>query len=90
MVKAEVSPKTALERAIWEARGQSALARMIGVLPQSISQYVRKGFPPEERCAAIEAATGVRCEELRPDVQWIRGDDGAVTGYVCPVEAVSA
>jgi DNA-binding transcriptional regulator YdaS (Cro superfamily) len=29
-----------------------------------------RGKVPAEHCPAIERATGVRCEELRPDVPW--------------------
>ena len=61
---------TALSRAIDAAGSQSALAKMIGVR-QSVLWYwltgSKKGVPAEY-CAAIEAVTGVRKDELRPDV----------------------
>ena len=57
----------------------NALAREIGVTPVLVSQWangVRR--VPAERCPQIERATGglVRCEELRPDVDWavLRGN----------------
>ena len=55
-------------------RGNAAnLARALGVSPVMVSQWV-SGVKsvPAERCPAIERATGgdVRCEELRPDVEW--------------------
>ncbi len=50
-----------------------ALARAVGVSPVIISQWktgVRQ--VAAERCPAIERATAgaVRCEDLRPDVDW--------------------
>jgi len=53
--------------------GQAALARILGVKPPSVNQWVKADRPvPAERCPAIEKATGgaVRCEDLRPDVDW--------------------
>ena len=61
-------------------RGGTLLARAIGVSPVVMS-FWRTGARqvPAERCPAIEAATGglVRCEDLRPDVQWsvLRGSE---------------
>ena len=51
----------------------SQLAKRIGVSPVLISQWshgVRR--VPAERCPSIERATdgAVRCESLRPDVDW--------------------
>ena len=51
----------------------ASLAKQIGAVPVLVSQW-RKGTRkvPAERCPDIERATGgaVRCEELRPDVDW--------------------
>lgn len=49
------------------------LATAIGVSPVIISQWKTGARPvPAERCPAIEKATNgaVRCEDLRPDVDW--------------------
>ena len=49
------------------------LARSIGVSAVLVSQWKTLIRPiPAERCPEIEKATGgaVRCEELRPDVDW--------------------
>ncbi len=43
----------------------SELARHVGVRPQSLCKWVRV---PAERVAAVEAATGVSREFLRPDL----------------------
>ena len=78
---------TALERAIAIAGGQSALARAISDGTGRVKQGHVWGWlnrdlkVPAEYCYAIERATGVICEDLRPDLDWIREDDGVVTGY---------
>lgn len=49
------------------------LSRSIGVSAVLVSQWKTMSRPiPAERCPEIEKATGgaVRCEELRPDVDW--------------------
>lgn len=52
---------------------QSSLARSIGADAQLVWQWARGVRQvPADRCPAIERATGgeVRCEDLRPDVEW--------------------
>ncbi|MCC6912187.1 MAG: pyruvate, phosphate dikinase [Rhodospirillaceae bacterium] len=73
----------ALERAITEAGGVTALARAINVTPQAISQWDRV---PAERAIAVEQATKgkVTRQELRPDVF------GAGETKAAPVAAVPA
>lgn len=63
-------------------KGAAALlAKQIGAVPVLVSQW-RKGARqvPAERCPDIERATGgaVRCEEMRPDVDWafLRNPEG--------------
>lgn len=56
-----------------ETNNAANLARGIGVTPAFVSQWINGHRPiPAGRCPAIERATGgaVRCEELRPDVDW--------------------
>lgn len=53
--------------------GQASLARAMGVQPPTVHQWAKGDRPiPAERCPQIEQLTrgGVRCEELRPDVNW--------------------
>lgn len=74
--------KTPIELACSAVGSQAELARMLGVLPAAVFQWTKKTRPiPAERCPSIEQATGglVRCEELRPDVNWgvLRGTDKA-------------
>jgi DNA-binding transcriptional regulator YdaS (Cro superfamily) len=72
-----------LLRSIDAAGGQSALAAAIGVKQQLVWSWLHRGGGrvPAEHCPAIERATNgaVRCEELRPDVDWavLRGSPAA-------------
>lgn len=59
----------ALQRAVAQAGGTSALARELGVSPQVVTNWLARRVPTD-MCPAIERVTGVRCEELRPDVEW--------------------
>lgn len=60
----------ALKKAIDIAGSQSALAKKIGLVPQVVNNWLARGNVPAEYCPNIEQATGVRCEDLRPDVNW--------------------
>lgn len=62
-----------LEKAISIVGSQKALAAILGVTPQSVSQWVNGSRPlPSEHCPVIEEATGKRvvCEELFPNFRW--------------------
>jgi DNA-binding transcriptional regulator YdaS (Cro superfamily) len=76
---------TPLQRAVQAADSAVNLARAIGVTGPMIYQWHR-GIKPigPDACAAIERATGVRCEELRPDLQWVR-KRGKIVGHFVPV-----
>lgn len=60
----------------FESQGRGTairLAKDIGAFSSDMSSWTTGKRPvPAERCPQIEAATGglVRCEDLRPDVQW--------------------
>ena len=76
--------KTALLKACNAIGGQSALARALGVTPPTVNEWIKAKRPvPAERCPTIERIThgAVRCEELRPDVDWafLRATD-------CPIQ----
>lgn len=60
----------ALDKAIENVGTGAALARLIGVVPMTITQWKRRGNVPPERCAAIERATNgaVTRYDLRPDI----------------------
>lgn len=62
---------SAISAAATAVGGQKHLAALLGVKPPTVNQWVNGQRPvPAERCPDIEAATGVPCEELRPDVAW--------------------
>jgi DNA-binding transcriptional regulator YdaS (Cro superfamily) len=55
------------------AKRQSQLARDIGAHPVVVSQWTKGARRvPAEYCPSIERETAgaVRCEDLRPDVDW--------------------
>lgn len=66
----EHTERTPIERACEAVKGQAKLARLIGVSPANVNQWVTGNRPvPIERCVAIERATGgaVTRKDLRPD-----------------------
>jgi DNA-binding transcriptional regulator YdaS (Cro superfamily) len=75
----------ALRAAIKKAGGLKQLATLIGGKTQSqtVANWISRGTPME-RCALIQRLTGVRCEDLRPDLDWtalrdaFRDDDADV------------
>lgn len=68
--------ETHLERAIRIAGGLTELMRKLNERGHDISghatvyQWKKAGRVPAEYCPDIEVLTGVRCEELRPDIAW--------------------
>lgn len=62
----------ALHSAIKASGSQTALARLLGIAPQVIHNWIKRGNIPAEYCPRIERATNgaVTCEQLRPDVDW--------------------
>lgn len=66
----------AIDQAISICKGLSGLAKELPanplpVTPQRVSNWRTRGVPTD-MCPAIERATKgqVRCEDLRPDVDW--------------------
>lgn len=65
-----------LQKAVDKAGGQTALAALVGrgVKQSHVWAWLNSvnpdHMPPAEYCPAIEKATGVPCEELRPDIEW--------------------
>jgi DNA-binding transcriptional regulator YdaS (Cro superfamily) len=55
-----------IQAAIERVGTAKALADLIGVSPQVVSNWKTRGVPPEQ-CKAIEAATGVTVKDLRPE-----------------------
>lgn len=67
-----LSGMEALKSAIERVGSQSRLASILGVTPQGVHNWVLRNRVPADYCPAIEKATdgAVRCEDLRPDVDW--------------------
>lgn len=63
---------------IYLAGGPATVARVCGVRSQAVSQWISQDRVPLDRCELIERATKglVTCEQLRPDVEWVRGPAG--------------
>lgn len=67
--------REALDRAIDAAGGMTSLARKLTERGHAVKdhrvvyQWKQTGIPAKY-CPDIEAITGVRCEELAPDVNW--------------------
>lgn len=78
---------TPFDRAIQIAGNQSKLAKLLDVTAQTVTVWKEKGVH-EDRCPMVEAVTGVRCEELRPDIQWDRDETGKVVSYRVPVKSM--
>jgi DNA-binding transcriptional regulator YdaS (Cro superfamily) len=67
-----------LDRAIDACKGVGKLADAIGVGQSVVSNWKARNTPIDPAfCARIERATGatVTCEQLRPDVNWVRVKD---------------
>lgn len=77
-----------LDTAIEAAGGVGKLAVAIGVAQTAVSNWKSRGVPLDQ-CPAIERATGVPCQSLRPDVTWLRDGEGQVTGYHVPLPSVA-
>jgi DNA-binding transcriptional regulator YdaS (Cro superfamily) len=72
--------------------GQSALATAVGKKQGHVQDWLNATGAPADICPAIEHATDeqVKCEDLRPDLNWVRGDSGEILGYLTPVENATA
>lgn len=84
------STLAALKDACDHLGSQAALAFALGIRAPSLAEWIRAGRCPLERAPEIERVTEgrVRCEALRPDVDWHRDDvTGLVTGYHVPLRA---
>lgn len=62
---------------------QMSFARQLGVAQGTVAFWLHNKPPTIERCIQIEKLTAgqVRCEELRPDVDWayLRGGDSSAS-----------
>jgi DNA-binding transcriptional regulator YdaS (Cro superfamily) len=63
------TPREALKRACKVHGNQTTLAKALGREKAAVSRWLKAGVPATV-CPEIERLTGVRCEDLRPDVNW--------------------
>ncbi|MCE4070134.1 MULTISPECIES: transcriptional regulator [Pseudomonas] len=65
----EQKPLDPISKAIKAAGSPTELARLVGVSPQNIFNWKRRGIPPEKVPAVVRASGGaVLAHELRPDL----------------------
>lgn len=62
------------------AGSMRVLAESLGESQQTVNNWMRRGVPCG-KCARIEEVYGIRCEDIHPNVTWIRDEAGRVTGY---------
>ena len=61
--------KSAIGKAVDVAGGQAALARMLGVSRSTVNSWVKKrNRVTAETAKKIEVITGIKREDLRPDL----------------------
>lgn len=65
---APTTPAEGLAAAITAAGSQATLATLLGIKQPSINKWVKAGAIPYERVIAVEAATLIPREHLRPDL----------------------
>lgn len=71
-----------LTLAVDAAGGVGKLAENLGLRQNVVSNWRMRGSVPREYLAAIERATGVRCELFDESVEWVRDKKGRVTHYI--------
>lgn len=59
---------SAIQSAVAAVGGQTALAKIILVSPQAVNQWVTKGCVSHKKVLAVERASGVSRNLLRPDL----------------------
>jgi len=70
--------------------GLTATARVCGVAAPTVHEWRSRGAIPVDRCPAIAAALGKTCEEIRPEIEWVRGASGEIKGHVVLIQGDAA
>lgn len=90
-------PLENLRAAVSAAGGQKALADLVTALGHPIRQghvwswmNLQGGLAPPYIAPLVEAATGVSCELLRPDLRWDRDAEGRVIAYAVTLQPIEA
>lgn len=72
MTKQPQSEPSGIDKAIKKAGSQVELASLIGAKQQMVAYWKKAGLVSDaSMCAAIEQVTGVPCEELNPNEDWV-------------------
>lgn len=80
----------ALDAACQKAGGPAKLAGAIGASLHAVAGWMGGATIPPDICPAIEQATGSTCDELRPDLLWVRDASGEILAYAVPVDGADA
>lgn len=91
MASMEINSKTPIENAIEAAGGITKMAKDLGLSSHMVIYQWSKNRIPADRCPDIEALTGIKCEQLRPDVNWavLRASNPANPRLLKPSNAAS-
>lgn len=61
-------PENPLNRAAEAVGSKSELARILGVTPGAVNNWLRRNVVPANRVKDIENASGIPAADLRPDL----------------------
>lgn len=77
------------KRAIKAAGGARSVAKLFSINPVSVYGWIENDRIPAERCPALEreGRGAVRCEEMRPDVDWAYLRNSAAPEASCESKA---
>lgn len=62
--------ETPLDQAIRLAGGMTKMAQDLNLSGHAVIYQWKKTRIPAEHCMPVERLTGVKCEQLRPDLDW--------------------
>lgn len=80
----------ALSSASQRAGSPAKLAEAIGVQLHKVVEWIGGSEIAAALCPAIEQATGVTCDDLRPDLLWVRDGSGEILAFATPVDGADA
>ena len=80
-----------IQSAIKKAGGPQSLATILHLSRPAVAQWAAGKRPvPRDYFPAIEEASQVRCDDMCPDVEWIRDANGKAFKYVVTIRAANA
>lgn len=70
--------------------GHAGIGRELNVTEGMVRHWSDNRRPiAAAHCPALERLLGIQCEQLRPDLAWIRNNEGQVTGHYVPLALAS-